>query len=108
MISTEDKVLAVLSHASFFLFPILVPLIIFLVKKDSSFVRDHAREAMIFHIVVTIASLISSFLMIILIGFLLLPVIVVFSFVVTIIAIVKAIEGTHYHYPLTSQWAQKL
>jgi uncharacterized Tic20 family protein len=108
MYSSEEKLLAVLSHASFFLFPILIPLVIFLLKKDSPFVRDHAKEALIFHLATTIAVFISSILAFILIGFILTPLIVIFSIVVTIIAIIKAINGELYRYPITSVWAQKL
>ncbi|MBA4492945.1 DUF4870 domain-containing protein [Paenactinomyces guangxiensis] len=108
LLTSEEKLLAVLSHGGFFLFPIIVPLLIFLLKKDSEFVRNHAREALIFHLTIVIAGYISAILAIILIGLFTAVAVVIFALVVTIIAIVKAAEGKIYHYPLTSQWAQKL
>jgi uncharacterized Tic20 family protein len=110
--TTEDKVLAVVCHASFFFFPILVPSIILLLnlllKKDSPFVNHHAKEALIFHLFTLIAGMVSAILTLVLIGFLLLLILGIFSLVTTIIAIIRSIEGEYYHYPVTSTLAQKL
>jgi len=46
--SGEEKLLAALCHGSALFFPILLPLIILLLKRDSLFVRNHAREALFF------------------------------------------------------------
>ena len=40
----EEKLLAALCHASAFFFPILIPLIVYLLKRDSLFVRNHAGK----------------------------------------------------------------
>jgi uncharacterized Tic20 family protein len=73
-----------------------------LVKKDSSFVRHHAKEALVFHLFTLIAAAVSAVLTLVLIGFLLIPLISIFSICVTIIAIIRSIEGELYRYPVTS------
>ncbi|SEM72388.1 DUF4870 domain-containing protein [Lihuaxuella thermophila] len=108
MVTTEEKWLGVICHVSALFFPILGPLMILLLRRDSPFVREHAREALIFQLVMYIAIYLASWTMFILIGFLLVPVLVVFAFIVTVIAVIRAIEGKNYHYPFTSRWAQKI
>ena len=78
----------------------LGPLVIWQLKKDTMpFVADQAKEALNFNITVMIAAAICWVLMFLLIGFLLLPVLAVVWIVFTIIAAVKANEGTTYRYP---------
>lgn len=80
---------------------ILVPLVIWLLKKDqSAFINEHGKEAINFQITVSICAVISLILMIVLIGILLLAVLWVAVLVLGIVAGVKAYEGNHYRYPL--------
>ncbi len=99
----EDTIWAVLGHLSAFVgLPIVVPLVIYLVKKDTSpFVRHHASEALNFHITMTIASFVAALLLIVLIGFVLLPALAVFAMIVTVLAAVAAGKGEQYRYPLS-------
>lgn len=106
--SGEDKFLAILCHVSAIFLPILLPLIVFLLKKDSPFVREHAKEALMFHLGMAVAELISAMLTIILIGFLLIPFFFIVYTVCTIIAVVKSINGEPYRYPVTTHLAQKI
>ncbi len=77
-------------------------LIVWLIKKDTSkFVDYHGKEALNFQINILIYSLVCIPLMFVLIGFLLLPVVVVYSIVMPIIAGIKANEGQLYEYPFT-------
>jgi uncharacterized Tic20 family protein len=100
--SSEDTTWAVLGHLSYFVIPLIGPLIVFLVKKDTSpFVRQHAAEALNFHITLTIAFIVSAVLIIVLIGFVLLAVVAVAGTVLTIIAAVAGGRGQPYRYPLT-------
>jgi uncharacterized Tic20 family protein len=47
--TSDEKTLALLSHVLTFFFPLLAPLIIYLVKKDeSSFIAAHAKESLNF------------------------------------------------------------
>lgn len=104
----EDKFFAVLCHSSAVFMPILLPLLIYFLKKDSSFVRHHAKEALLFHLGMIVAEFISVLLTIILIGFLLIPFFFILYVIFTIVAIVKSLDGQPYHYPVTTHLAQKI
>ena len=104
----EERNMALLCHLiSFvgFFVPfgnIVGPLVVWLVKREQSpFVDHHGKEALNFQISLTIYALASLLLMLILVGFLLLPAVVVFGIVMVIIAAVRANEGVEYRYPLT-------
>jgi uncharacterized protein len=80
----------------------LGPLIIYLVKKDEHpFIADQSREALNFNLSVFIYIIISAILIIVVIGFLLLPAVAIAWLVLTIIAAVRANNGEAYRYPLT-------
>jgi len=99
----EDVTWAVLGHLSVFVgLALLVPLVVYLVHKDTSpFVRHHAAEALNFHITLTIAGVISAILMIVLIGFVLLLALFIAGAVLAIVAGVAAGNRQSYRYPLT-------
>lgn len=98
--SQDDKTMSVLSHVGAMLVSAIVPLIVFLIKKDDSpFVREHTRQSLNLQIMLIIAGFISSLLTIVLIGFVLLPIIVVAGWVLQIIAAVKAYNGEMYRIP---------
>ena len=81
---------------------ILVPLVIWLVKREQSeFVAQNALEALNFQITVTLYSIIVGALCFVLVGFVLIPVLVGFHIVLMIVASVKASQGETYHYPWT-------
>jgi uncharacterized protein len=81
---------------------IIAPLVIWLMKKDeSAFVDYHGKEAVNFQITITIAYIVTIILIFVLIGLLLLPALLIFDLVVTIIAAVKASNGEYYRYPLS-------
>ncbi|MGI6125581.1 MAG: DUF4870 domain-containing protein [Planifilum sp.] len=104
----EEKLLAALCHASAFFFPILIPLIVYLLKRDSLFVRNHAREALVFHLFMIIAIFLCKLLFIVLIGFLLIVIAAMFYFITTIIAVIRSLSGEEYRYPITGRWIQSL
>ncbi|WP_165898450.1 DUF4870 domain-containing protein [Tumebacillus sp. BK434] len=104
--STESKVLAVLSHVSYFFLPIILPVIVLLVKQDDPYVKHHAKQSLIFHAAIIVATLIAWILTLLLIGFLLLPVIWIAGLVYTIIAIIRAVDGEYYRYPLAGNWVK--
>jgi uncharacterized protein len=79
---------------------IIGPLVIWLIKKDTMpFVNDQGKEALNFNITVAIAAIVCGLLCIVLIGFLLLPVLVILWLVFVIVGTIKANEGTRYRYP---------
>jgi uncharacterized protein len=107
-VSAEDRNWATIAHLSAlagFIIPfgsILGPLIVWLVKKDTSaHIADQAREALNFNITVGIAILVSLCLMLVFIGFLLFGVVAIAWLVLVIVAAVKSSDGTQYRYPFT-------
>ncbi|MEK1905950.1 MAG: DUF4870 domain-containing protein [Pseudomonas sp.] len=80
---------------------LLGPLIVWQLKRDlDPFVDDQGKEALNFHITVSIAALVCMLLAVVVIGFLLLPLLGLAALVLTIIAGIKANEGKLYRYPL--------
>ena len=100
---SDEKLWIVLSHLSVFLgVGILLPLIVYLVKKDeSAAIAFHAKEALNFHISVCIYALVCLPLLIVIIGFPLLIGLGVATMVFAIVAAVQGAEGREYRYPLT-------
>ena len=99
---SDERLWALLAHLSIFVLSIIGPiLILVLLGKRSAFVADQAREALNFHITVLIAGLVSFLLCFVLIGFVLLPIVIVGSMVLGVIAALQANQGIPYRYPLT-------
>lgn len=79
---------------------IIAVIVIWLVKRDSHPCLDyHGRESLNFQITMCIAALISWALCFVLIGFVLLPLVVIVNLVFVIIAGIKANDGIAYRYP---------
>ncbi|MFL6555104.1 MAG: DUF4870 domain-containing protein [Bacillus sp. (in: firmicutes)] len=101
MIKSDERMLAAGIYVLSIFFPVIAPLVIWLIKKDeSSFIDYHGREYFNFLISYTIYFFVSGILTIILIGFVALAVLGVMLFVFTIIAAIKAYEGNEYRFPL--------
>ncbi len=102
-IDTEDQILAIVCHLAPLagISYIIAPLLIYLLKKDSPFVREHAAESLNFQLSVLIYGAISGILCLIFIGILMLAALGIFSFIVMILATVAAAKGQSYRYPLT-------
>ena len=103
----EERQLAMLCHLSAMLLYVtaiggfIVPLVIWLLKRDEMpFVNDQGRETLNFQITVMIALVAAGILMLVLIGFVLVPLVLLFHFVLTIVAAIKTSEGITYRYPL--------
>ena len=101
--SSDDKIWIILSHLSLVIgVGFLLPLIVYLVKKEESpITAEHAKEALNFHITVYLYAIISFILCFVLIGIPLLILVVAGSFILAIVACIKASEGKLYRYPLT-------
>ena len=90
-----------LAHLITFVSSFIGPLVIYLVKKDeSAFAADQAKEVLNFHLSVLIYAVAAFLSVFLLIGFILLPALGVFVFVVTIMGAIRAYEGNAYRYPL--------
>jgi uncharacterized Tic20 family protein len=78
----------------------IVPLVIMNgTGRTSPFVRHHAAQALNFYIEMFIAGFVSGLLIFVLIGFLLLPVVVLWEVVFAIVATVQASSGRWYRIP---------
>ncbi|WP_413309432.1 DUF4870 domain-containing protein [Bacillus sp. 1P10SD] len=101
MAQSEERLLAAGIYVLSLFFPVLAPLIIWLLKKDqSSFIDYHGKEYFNFFISYTVYFIISGLLMIVLVGFVTTPVLGIMLLVYTIIAAIKAYEGNDYRFPL--------
>ena len=80
---------------------VVVPLVIrSTAGRSSDFVRDQATEALNFQLTVLVASLVSLFLWVILVGILMSAVVSVGSLVLIVIAAVRSHTGLRYRYPV--------
>lgn len=113
-ITGEQKLLAILAHLAYLLGGlgfIIAPLVIFLLRKEDPFVYYHAKQALVAHLAILAASVITSLLCILLIGFLLVPVLALLwllLLITSIIAAVKSTDGQFYEYPLIQRFVNKL
>lgn len=100
--SADDKTMAILAHILTLVGGFIAPLIIYLIKKDSSpFATAHAKESLNFQITMFIAFIISFVLWVILIGILITWILGIAMLVLVIIATIKASEGKMYRYPFS-------
>ncbi len=101
-IDSNDTGMALLAHLGGAVFGFIVPLIVYLIKKDESpFLRHHSAEALNFHFTAFIASMVSAVLMLVLIGFFMLIAVVIVFWIFTIMASIAANRGEYYRYPMT-------
>jgi uncharacterized protein len=76
------------------------PLVIWQIKKNEMpFVDDQGKESLNFQITVTLALFVSVLLMVIAIGFLLVPIVGIAALILTIIGAIRANNGERYRYP---------
>ena len=109
-LTSEVKMWAMICHlialAGFVLpvpfFNIIGPVIVWQIKKDEHpFINEQGKEAVNFQISLLIYTIIAAFSILILIGFVLLPVVIIAGVVLVVIAGIKANNGEHYRYPFT-------
>jgi len=106
-IPKEERTWAMLCHLGtfgFYVFPILgnfiIPLVIWLMKRDDMpYVREQGRESINFQITTLIYGAIAGILCFVLIGFLLLPLVLLFQIVFALIASIKTYDGKPWRYP---------
>jgi len=92
------------AHLGGIFFGFIPSLIIYVMFKDRDpFVRRHATQALNFQIIIAIGLIISGFLTLALIGFILLPVVGVVMVVFSVIAAMAANRGEEYTYPMIPQ-----
>ena len=113
-LSKDERTWGMLCHISTFcgmiipLGNILAPLIIWLIKKEElPFVEDQGKEVLNFQISMIIYLAISVILCFLLIGIPLLIGLIIFDFIITIIATINANDGKYYRYPITIHFIGK-
>ncbi len=113
-ITGEQKLLAVIAHLAYFfggLGFIVAPLVIFLLKRDDPFVYDHAKQALVAHLVIFALSLVTAVLCVLLIGLLLLPVLCLLWLLLLITSLWaawQAGQGSYYRYPFIQGIVEKV
>ncbi len=100
----KNKILSALCHGSIFFSSLLVGIaipIIILVVSDDNVVKNNAKESLNFHFNIWIYGIIAGILTFVLIGWLLLPIVFLISWIFQIIAIVQILNNsdTVYRYP---------
>ena len=79
---------------------IIGPLIVWLVGREQyPEIEHHGKESLNFQISLTIYSLIAGLLCFVFIGFILLPVILIFGIIQVVLASIEASKGNPYTYP---------
>jgi uncharacterized protein len=76
-------------------------------REESAFVASQAREAVNFNLTVSLAAIVCSLLMLVLVGFLLGTALFIAWLVLTLIAAMKASEGEDYRYPFSLHFIHK-
>lgn len=98
----DEKLWATLVHVGGIFFGFLPALIGYLVLKDRGpFVRSQTATALNFQLTLLIAEVVGYILMIVFVGFLIVPAVYVIRIVFSIIAAIKANQGLWYRYPLS-------
>ncbi|RDI43121.1 DUF4870 domain-containing protein [Falsibacillus pallidus] len=101
MPTNEERLWAAGIYVLSFFTTFIGPLVIWLLKKnDSDFVDYYGREYFNFLISYAVYTLISSILIFVLVGVLMLWVLGIMAFIFTIIAAIRAYEGKLYKIPL--------
>lgn len=113
VITDDDRMMAMLCHLLAIFTGFVGPLILWIVKKDSSpFVAHHGKEALNFQITLLLAmtclGAATFILMFVLIGIILVPVLIIvpiLALVAEIIAAVAAQKGEWFRYPCCIRFA---
>ena len=100
MRADEERLWAVAAHLGPVLVGFIAPLVVWLVFKDrSGFLDRHGKEALNMQISYLVYFLVSGISLIVLIGFLLLPVVGIAWLVLMILATIRAANLEDYRYP---------
>lgn len=98
--SNQDTGLAIVAHIAGFVTSILGPLLIYLLADDE-FAKRNAANALNWQLMVVIYGIIAGVLSLLVIGFALIPLILLLNLVFCVVAAIKASNGETWSYPLT-------
>ncbi|KEO83927.1 DUF4870 domain-containing protein [Tumebacillus flagellatus] len=100
----NDRYWALAAHLSIILLPVIAPLVILILRANSRFVRHHAGQALLFHIIWGLLMMVSGWLCWILIGFPMLAIFGLMGIWTTLRAVFAALNEETYRYPITGNW----
>lgn len=110
MHSSDTRNWAMACHAAAFagfIMPfgnVIGPLIVWLMKREEDpFIDASGKEALNFQITMMIGYLVAALLMIVLVGFILLPALALVNLILVILAMLRTSEGELYRYPFSLQ-----
>ena len=103
MVLMDTKLLKVLVHASAFFAPVLVPIIVYFVSDERE-MKNLSLQALLFQGVMWLAVFVSTLLIFVLVGFILLPIVGLIGIIVPIIGIVKALQDEYWQYPIVGRF----
>ena len=96
----DSKTMSLLAHLLGILIGFIGPLVIWLLKKDTSpFVDDQGKESLNFQLTLLIGYIIAGATSCIFIGMLIFPVVWIVGLILGIMGAMKANEGVAYRYP---------
>jgi uncharacterized Tic20 family protein len=99
--TSDEKTMSLIAHAGGIFFGFLPALIVYLTKgTESAFVKEESKEALNFQITLAIGYVVSSVLVVVLIGLLMLPVVWVVGTIFMIMAAIAVNKGESYKYPV--------
>ena len=100
--TSDEKTMSMIAHAGGIFFGFLPALIVYLTKgNESAYIKEEAKEALNFQITLAIAYTISTVLIIVLIGLLMMFAVWVGSVILMIMATMAVNNGKAYRYPMT-------
>lgn len=99
-LSSSEAGIAAVAHIAGFATSILGPLLIYLLVDDE-FAKQNAANALNWQIMVLLYMTVAGILAFLVIGFVLIPVVLLLNLVFCLMATVKAINGETWPYPLT-------
>ncbi|WP_132245656.1 DUF4870 domain-containing protein [Marinisporobacter balticus] len=106
MLTTEQKLLCGIAHLGWMVgFPVLAPIVIMLLTGDI-FIRNQAKEALIFQIGMIVLGAIFGVLSFVLIGIPFLILIWGAGLIFPIIAVIRICDGIDYSYPITGKFVR--
>ena len=110
-ITSEVRNWATLSHLSGFVVflgipPVLGPLAMWLLRRDVPYAEYHAKEALNFNISFMIWSFIAALSILALVGFVLLPAVMIAWLILTVRGALRASAGEYYRYPMTLRFVR--
>ncbi len=106
-VTQDEKNFAMIAWFGGLFFGLIPALIIYLMANDKPFAKRHAGMALGFQVVLLIASIISAILAMVLIGFLLIPLLVIASIVVCIMGGMAANNSQPYDVPVVGPMIAK-